>query len=231
MAGQKHAGREQPNRDRDQEANKERTDVDMTAAVVMVLDTEATDMKAGVLLQLAYELVDTTSRRITKRFSSFVSGQPRDAVVCPRATRTHGITTAKADAEGRPLEDVLREAIRDAQGCALVVAHNAQADHALLVRECSRVGLRWPFVPMQCTQLLSAPLCRLPFPAGTSTGAVGQYKPPRLVEAHALLVGGTLSGDLHDAAVDVEACRALWFAIMDRHRHRRAPPTAGSCGR
>lgn len=208
-------------------------------ASVMVLDTEATDMKVGVLLQLAYELVDTGSRRTTKKFSSYVSGLPRDAVVCPRATRTHGITLARANAEGRPLEDVLREAIRDAQGCALIVAHNAPADHALLVRECSRVGLRWPFVPMQCTQLLSTPLCRLPLAGGAVPVAARadadadaqqhqRYKFPRLVEAHALLVGSVLTGDLHDAAVDVEACRALWFAILDQRQRQPAACAASS---
>lgn len=180
---------------------------------VMILDAEATDMKVGVLLQLAYQIVDVTTRGVVKKFSSYVSDLPRDAVVSSRATKTHGITLARASAEGRPLAAVLREAITDAQHCSFVVAHNALADLALLVRECTRVGLRWPFVPMQCTQLLSTPLCQLPHKPGTAK--LG-YKFPKLGEAHALLVGRGEPPNLHDAAGDVAACRDVWFAILDK---------------
>lgn len=199
----------------------------MDATTVMILDAEATDMKVGVLLQLAYQVVDVATRGVVKKFSSYVSDLPRDAFVSSRATKTHGITLAKACAEGRPLAEVLREAIRDAQHCSFVVAHNAHADLALLVRECTRAGLRWPFVPMQCTQLLSTPLCQLPHRPGTCK--LG-YKFPKLGEAHALLVGQTQGAplNLHDAAGDVAACRDVWFAILDQKARTRSPGTVTS---
>lgn len=178
----------------------------------MFIDTEATEMRTGALLQVGYEVVDVATGKTLRSFSSIVRPPP-GVRVCSRATEVHGISLRRATEEGRDLREVLLAVIADANACDIVVAHDAASDHGLLVRECTRAGLRWPNRPLQCTQMLSTNICQLADAAG-GPGPVARFKSPRLHEAHALLVGH-VPEEQHDALADASACRRIWFAIRD----------------
>lgn len=177
---------------------------------IMAIDTEATDMERGVPIQIAYFVADAQTGCVEKEVDTLVV-VPVGAVVNPDATRLHGITPERASRDGRPLRDVLAEFAEDARGCDYIVAHNARADRALLVRACAAVGVALADVPWECTQLRSTAMCRLrPLASG--------LKPPRLAEAHAALVGKrTLHGGAqprsHNARSDAEMCMQIWFAL------------------
>lgn len=194
--------------------------------LIMVIDTEATDMERGVPIQIAYFIVDAQTGTVRKEVDTLVV-VPDGAVVNPAATRLHGITPERAQREGRALRDVLCEFTADARTCDAIVAHNAQADRELLVRACAASGVRMGDTPWDCTQLRTTAPCRLSAPAA------GGLKPPRLHEAHSLLVGrgrgrdkdtggeaGTEAGASgarrHDARADAQMCLQIWFALRRR---------------
>lgn len=185
---------------------------DKKKGLVMAFDAEATDMDRGLPIQIAYIVADRTTGTVVKEVDSLVA-VPRGAVVNPCATRIHGISTERAGREGRPLETVLREFVDDARDCDVIVAHNARADRDLLVRACATVGVRMGDVPWQCTQVLCTAPCALPAPWLPTT-----LKPPRLREAHALLVAQPAPqfDRPHNARSDALLCLQLWFTLTRR---------------
>ncbi|GFR42781.1 hypothetical protein Agub_g3744 [Astrephomene gubernaculifera] len=64
--------------------------------------------------------------------------QPVGFVIPPDAAAVHGITTAKAMADGVPLGQALDELMAAVQGCSVLVAHNAPYDLSILLSEMFR---------------------------------------------------------------------------------------------
>ncbi len=125
------------------------------------------------------------------------------------AVRIHGITTARAMAEGRPVADVLGELSSAASSAKVFVAHNASFDASVIGAEYLRLGLTPPFdaQSMICTMRQSVDFCRLPGPYG--------YKWPTLDELYSILHGTGFSG-AHEAGADVAACAACFFELVKR---------------
>jgi DNA polymerase III subunit epsilon len=125
------------------------------------------------------------------------------------AARVHGITTARAIAEGQPLPQVLNQFLEALRQADTLSAHNLAFDEKVLGAELLRCGLPNPLPSLRrhCTMEASTALCQLP-------GRYG-YKWPRLDELHSHLFGRGMDA-AHNALVDVEACARCYFELRQR---------------
>ncbi len=125
------------------------------------------------------------------------------------AARVHGITTARATAEGFPVRDVLYELYQAAAGARHFIAHNASFDGSVIAAEFLRQDWAPPFVPnsMICTMKASTDYCCLPGPYGN--------KWPTLDELYRHLFARPFDG-AHDAMVDTAACACCFFELKNR---------------
>ena len=140
----------------------------------------------------------------------------------PEAQRIHGITEDYALAFGEELPIVLNRfltlcthASKDAPpGASLLIAHNTQFDHRMILRDCAfaeidftPVGYLRPF----CTMRALTPRMKLPHKPG---GRTGNYKWPKLDEAYGFMFSGaTVPGERanrHDAMEDLLACKDIF---------------------
>mgnify|MGYP005811906785 CR=1 FL=1 len=157
-------------------------------------------------IQIAWALYDRDGAPLSAD-SQIV--RPVGFTIPPDAVAIHGITTARALAEGRPIADVLGDLSAAVASARVVVAHNASFDAAIIGAEYVRLGLRPPFSAetMVCTMRGSADFCRIPGPRG--------FKWPTLDELHRTLFGAGFDG-AHDAGADVAACAACFFELLRR---------------
>jgi DNA polymerase III epsilon subunit-like protein len=128
------------------------------------------------------------------------------------ASDIHGITTAQAVAEGRPLDEVLMELFDDAADCGLLVGHNVDFDRPIIGAELVRVGLptvasQWMGWPSVCTMKLGTDLCKI-------HGRYG-YKWPKLQELYWHLFGESLQG-AHRADADMVATARCFYEMLRR---------------
>lgn len=158
-------------------------------------------------VQIAWAAYDAEQREIASACHII---RPEGWEVTADALRVHGITTARAAAEGRPVRDVLRELQEVAAGARHIISHNARFDGSVLAAEYLRQEWQPPFDPsrMICTMEGSTAYCRLP-------GGRRGYKWPRLDELHWLLFGEFLT-KAHDAQHDVAACARCFFELVRR---------------
>lgn len=138
--------------------------------------------------------------------------RPCGFTIPQEASDIHGITTARAVAEGRPLADVLMELFDDAADCGLLVGHNVDFDRPIIGAELVRVGLptvaqQWMGWPSVCTMKLGTNPCRLP-------GRYG-YKWPKLEELYRHLFGRELQG-AHSADADMVATAECFYEMIRR---------------
>ncbi len=122
------------------------------------------------------------------------------------ASNIHGITTAMAIEQGKPLAEVMAAFAKMVEMADLVVAHNIQFDHLMVQIECSRRNEPSPLSPKACycTMKTATPICNLPGPYGP--------KWPTLTEAYSHFFHKAFE-DAHDAMGDVKACKAVYFAM------------------
>ncbi|MDR0993559.1 MAG: 3'-5' exonuclease [Verrucomicrobiota bacterium] len=155
------------------------------------------------MVQLAWMMCDEQGNELAS--ASHII-QPDGYTIPDGAARVHGITTERALAEGRPLREVVREALVHIAGADHIVAHNISFDEKILGAECLRLGLDNPFLKknMRCTMREATDWCMLPGRNG--------YKFPNLGELHRLLFGRGFS-DAHNAFADVRACKAAYYEL------------------
>lgn len=137
-----------------------------------------------------------------------------------KAVEVHKITEEYARAFGEPadvaltrLHDLLIQAL-DTEA-PLIIAHNFQFDHRMLLREFAHIGMDHavlgairPF----CTMRALTPRMKLPSKFAGRGGA-DQYKWPRLDEAYAFMFdGASVPGreDKHDAMADTLGCKDIY---------------------
>ena len=157
-------------------------------------------------VQIAWARFDARERHLETR--SFII-KPEGFIIPKDAQRVHGISTAKATAEGKPLRTVLRKLGKAFENSKILVAHNLAFDENVIGAEFLRKGFEVPFVGIRgiCTMIGSTNYCRLP-------GHYG-YKWPTLAELHwALFREEPEKG--HNAAVDVSTCAKCFFELKRR---------------
>ena len=179
----------------------------MTEETFLFLDTETTGFKkSGALIQegqarvcqLALILTDADGGVITK-FSSLI--KPDGWKILEGAFKVHGITDEQCEKYGLPYKDVIGMVFLGlANNATVVVAHNEEFDRNMLDIEFAHATFpvmtskyKW-FCTMKSNTHLKG----------------GRW--PKLSEAYRHYMDKELV-DAHDALVDAEACKDIFFAM------------------
>ena len=194
---------------------------------ILFYDTETTglpDFKAPSeaahqphIVQLAALLVDPHSRETIASMDVIV--RPLGWTIPDDVAAVHGITTERATAVGVS-ESIALGLLLDLWGCAGVrVAHNEQFD-ARIIRiaqhrfDCGDLDA-WKGAPAECTARLTTPICNIPPSSAQQAKTSFKRKTPTLGEAYRHFFGRELEG-AHSAMADAQACRDIYFAILDQ---------------
>ena len=153
------------------------------------------------LVQLAYLLYDKNGNRIAGGDHII---KPEGFVIPPDASNVHGISTDKANKEGKDLFAVLKEFNSLIDKSEYLVAHNMSFDEKILGAEFLRNKMQDSIATKRkiCTMQSTTNFCAI-------EGAYG-YKWPKLSELHYKLF---LTGfeEAHNAAVDINAtAKCFW---------------------
>ena len=139
--------------------------------------------------------------------------KPDGFTIPPDVSKIHGITQEFAEkcgtASGMVME-MLREIAARADA---YVAHNIGFDRLMVEIESDRVACDLKNTLLNkrawfCTMTATTPICKLP-------GNYGNYKWPKLIEAHQFAFGEGFDG-AHDALADVRACKRIYFWLKTR---------------
>lgn len=153
------------------------------------------------MVQLAYWLFDGDGNKISG--GDFII-KPVGFTIPDEATRIHGISTERAEKEGKELQGVLRDFQAAAGRAKCLVAHNMSFDEKIVGAEFLRNKMEdsLPAKRRICTMQSSTNYCALPGPYG--------YKWPKLTELHCKLFQ-TGFEEAHNAAADVSATiKCFW---------------------
>jgi len=153
------------------------------------------------MVQLAYMAFDAGGGLLSS-FSSII--KPEGYVIPAESSRIHGITTERAQKEGKELAAVLREFKTLLDQAPYLVAHNMSFDEKIVGAELLRSNM--PDIPLSkrkiCTMHGTTDYCAIPGPRGN--------KWPKLMELHQKLFGCDFDA-AHNAAADVAAtAKCFW---------------------
>jgi len=147
------------------------------------------------LVSIAWTVVDTTNFKTISSESYIVKPQwtiPEDS------TKIHGITQAKAEAEGIPLSTVIDKFL--AVEHDMMIAHNMNFDYNVLVNAIIwdlKINTLPDFKPKFCTMDAMKTVMQIPYANGRG------YKPPKLTELYTYVVKKPFdSGLTHSAQYD-----------------------------
>lgn len=161
------------------------------------------------VIQLAWTLYDETQTPVKTEVCLI---RPEGFVIPGDAQRIHGITTERADSEGKDLAETLLIFALAAAEAEVLIAHNLDFDINVISAEYLRLGLEPPFTRFRdekriCTMLKSVEFCGI-------TGNRG-FKWPKLSQVYQKLFGSDFD-NAHDAGTDVKACARCFFELKDR---------------
>ncbi|WP_045688834.1 3'-5' exonuclease [Hymenobacter sp. AT01-02] len=161
------------------------------------------------VVQLAWALYDEAGDPIEHKNYLI---RPDGFAIPQEATLVHGISHARAVAEGTALADVLEDFAFDLSCVKKIVAHNINFDTKVVGAEFHRLGItsQLETVPKICTMEIGTDYCRFPA-AGSFKGH--SYKWPKLGELYQEIFGHEFKG-AHDALNDVMACVRCFFAMQ-----------------
>ncbi|TCK60325.1 3'-5' exonuclease [Curtobacterium sp. PhB136] len=171
---------------------------------VFDLETTGIDVETARIVTAHVGLIDMTGRSIVEGSWLADPGVP----IPEQASAVHGISTERAQAEGRPAGEVVAEIVAAieavfARGIPLVI-YNAPYDLTLLDREAKRHGIASPVIGNVVDPLVI-------------DKALDTYrKGKRTLEAAAEVYGVTLS-DAHDAGADAIAAGRVAQAIAVKY--------------
>lgn len=159
------------------------------------------------LVQLAWAVYDENAEEQTG-VNCII--KPEGFLIPEEASRVHGITTEKANREGLPLAEVLKDFADAVRNAKLLVAHNISFDEKIIGAEFLRKNIAHDLFETVrfCTMKESTDFCQLP-------GNYGDYKWPRLSELHEKLFNKNFA-NAHDALADVNACARCFFELINR---------------
>lgn len=134
--------------------------------------------------------------------------KPEGFIIPKAATKTHGITTERALAEGADLMPILDEFTEAVNSSLVLVAHNISFDEKILGAEFVRAKKPDPMVSKVhcCTMKRSTNHCKIPGPYG--------YKWPSMEELHIKLFGESFE-NAHGALPDCSACKRCFFRLKE----------------
>lgn len=140
---------------------------------------------------------------------------PKDVVINPKAEETHGISMEKLQAEGAPMEDVMRDFQQRFVSKALIhMAYNIQFDDNVVKAWALRLKHNDPehfFGDSIPTCLLKLATNYLKIPGGHEG-----YRNVKLFQAYRRITGVPMDAvyKAHDALEDVRACADIYRAML-----------------
>lgn len=153
------------------------------------------------LVQLAYLFYDESGKKIT---GGDVIIKPNGFTIPLESSKIHGITTERAEREGKPILEVLHDFQSLISEANYLVAHNMSFDEKIVGAEFLRNGMSDTVAAKNriCTMLSTTNFCQLVGPYG--------YKWPKLQELHYTLFREGFE-EAHNAAVDIEiTAKCFW---------------------
>ena len=170
------------------------------------------------ITQLAAELCDADTGRTLAFMDTLI--QPDDWTIPAELEQLTGITNELAQRFGAPIFEAMRFFTRMWTDSELRVAHNESFDARMVRIEGARIfgaghGFHdeWKNGAAFCTQANSTKILNLPPSAKMVAAGRSHAKSPNLDEAYEFFTGKKLEG-AHNAAVDLAACKAVYFGIQ-----------------
>lgn len=170
------------------------------------------------ITQLAAELFDADSGR-TLAFMDFMI-EPDEWSIPADLQQLTGITNELAARFGHAISDALHAFTLMWSEAELRVAHNESFDARMVRIEAMREfgndhGFHedWKRGEVFCTQANSTKILNLPPTERMLRAGRNHAKSPNLGEAYEFFTGKKLEG-AHNAAVDLAACKAVYFGIL-----------------
>ena len=158
-------------------------------------------------IQIAWQIHDASGALISHEDYLI---QPDGYTIPFDSEQIHGISTALAEAEGAPLEEVLEKFHAALNQVDFVVGHNVSFDRNIMSAEYLRSGLEDVLenkaIIDTCTEE-TAQLCQLP------GGRGGKYKLPTLSELYHFLFQENFT-EAHNATADVEATTRAFLELL-----------------
>lgn len=158
------------------------------------------------VVQLAWRLYDAKGALIEAQ--DYIV-YPEDFYIPSGVVRIHGISQAKAEAEGLPITQVLDHFLQSLEQAEVLVAHNISFDQKVLGAELLRSNYPNPLATMSsiCTMRTTANYCRIPNKYG--------YKWPTLADLH-YSIFQTGFENAHNAAKDIEITAKCFWALRQQ---------------
>jgi DNA polymerase-3 subunit alpha len=184
----------------------------------LIFDTETTGLPKNYnapltdadnwprLVQLAWQLHDEEGGLLE---AGNVIVRPDGFDIPFNSEKIHGISTAKALAEGRPLQEVLDEFSEVMRKAKFIAGHNIEFDINIMGAEYLRVHGSEPVTAMKWldTKEDGTAFCAIP------GGKGGKFKWPKLTELHVKLFNEEFD-EAHNAAADVAATSRCFLEMI-----------------
>ena len=158
-------------------------------------------------IQIAWQIHDAAGTVISHEDYLI---QPNGYTIPFDSEQIHGISTALAEAQGVPLDEVLEKFHKALDECDYVVGHNVSFDRNIMGADYLRAGLEDVLenkaVIDTCTEE-TAQLCQLP------GGRGGKFKLPTLSELYRFLFKESFM-EAHNATADVEATSRAFLELL-----------------
>lgn len=177
------------------------------------------DPRQPHIVQVGAQLVNMDTRIVVQSMDVIV--RPEGWTIPDDVAQVHGITTEMAQDLGVP-EGLAVEMLLELwkpEAPRLRIGHNQQFDARIM-----RIGLmrhldeavadKWKEGKAECTQILATPILKLPATPKMKAAGRNSHKSANLREAYEYFTGRPLSG-AHNAMVDVDGCKTVYFAIQD----------------
>lgn len=158
------------------------------------------------MVQIAWQLHDERGKLIE---NENIIVKPEGYDIPFNATRIHGITTEKANAEGIPLIDALKKFQTVLLNTKVIVGHNINFDQSIVGAEFFRKGLNYEELnlPLVDTMNVSVDFCAI------LGGRGGGFKFPKLGELHEKLFDEKFD-EAHNASADVNATARSFMELL-----------------
>ncbi len=171
------------------------------------------------ITQLAAELFDADSGRVLAFMDMLI--KPEGWEIPAELESLTGITNAMAQQFGHPVSRVLGSFMHMWARAEFRIAHNEPFDARMIRIELFRqldhdaaTHESWKNGAVFCTQSNSTAILNLPPTARMVAAGRNHAKSPNLGEAYEFFTGKKLEG-AHNAAVDLAACKAVYFGILN----------------
>jgi DNA polymerase-3 subunit alpha len=187
----------------------------------LIFDTETTGLPRNYnappsdsdnwprMVQIAWQLHDAGGKLIAH---DSIIIRPEGYSIPFKAVEIHGISTERAQNEGKDLKEVLHEFHSVLEKAHYICGHNIDFDVNILAAEFLRCGLENVVSGRKVIDTKSdetTNFCALP------GGKGGKFKWPNLTELYTKLFG-TKFEEAHNAAFDVQATSRVFFEILKR---------------